>query len=555
MLGAFAGAGVLSGLGAGMEHERNLQEALDSSYKENANKEDMEEKLQSAKDTYKQALSDNTDIAITKAHAAAKSAGQQLGQFNTDSNGFQGNVSPPAQSIQGIPNDLAGNTMPPTRTAVMPPLNANATSQIQPPITKNVQSNSNQASPAMQPPPSAAIPPSAPDSNIQGMQQLTDAKQALATNDPEAAHKVAAVTLSHTFWNDDGSQRADLNATNPEAYELYTNSHSKYTAIPVQELAAHISDYLANNGTFTDRKDLNTTLSKQNELALKDQSKAGLPVQQDNVGDLENNSVKILQNEGVMNKNEKLLNLTPGQEKTNEDLVKQAYQTKVAASQGLDTFARMVGDVAKTNPGPGQTPEMFIQSTWAKLTNSERSEALTKFSENQKNSTQALNAQINIMRQMGGRFIVGQKVLELEKGAIPDLNSMSPQASLDMAQTYINGYKQAIGASDAMIYGGEHLSPTQRLALADTYAEKNPAADKDGLTPNENFREFRDFQTNKGATTGGVTGVDKREQLTKDTQGATSNAQSGGPGAVPNQTQNTPKVVGTYDPNKGMQFH
>jgi hypothetical protein len=290
-----------------------------------------------------------------------------------------------------------------------------------------------------------------------------------------------------------------------------------------------VKDYMY--GKHESFEKFNNYMQKANQDAIK----VGGEVPPTDIGTNGTKAVAILKDAGIMGQSENLKVLTPEQIKTNQTLYTQAAATKVAANQGLDTFARMVGDVSKTNPGPGQSSEMFIQATWAKLTNTQRSEALSAYYQNEKNKTQALNAQINIMRQQGGKFIVGQKVLELEQGAIPDLNKMSPEASLAMAQTYINSFKQASGASDAILQSGKHLAPEDKLSLADVYAEKNPAAGKDGITANKDFQELNDFLNSGGKSTNGITGADKRAQLTKNTTGALADAKNGGTGAVPKE--------------------
>lgn len=330
---------------------------------------------------------------------------------------------------------------------------------------------------------------------------------------------------------------------------------------------------LARLGSVTDPKDLEALLYQRAQYAgdpqkfqtevlqpwLSNRAKdaKNAPIDTSQWGMEDQAALAAMKREGLVGDASQFKPLTPAQKKDNDTLVQQAYQIKTAATQGIGTFSRIIQKTSKINPGPGAETAAFIKSAWAQMTDSQRSEALTTFYEGQKETVNALNAQINTMRQQGGRFVVGANVLKLEERGIPDITKMPPEASLALAQGYINNYKQMIGQADAILGTPEEVSPIKRLQFANRYAEKNPTFLGDGDQTNPNWQEFQAWRDN--ANKDGATQTSNRTQASVDAGGALADAKAGGKGEVPNKEESpkVPSVSNAEDYNKvkpGSQY-
>lgn len=519
MFAAFAGAGALQGLGEGMLHERNLQEAIDTNYKMQQTKLDANKQLIDAK------VDDAENLARAK----------QQDSLSTVQKEYQAQQQPPvpqavnpagnagASPMPGVPSTMGGQQPQGPIKPTMQPIQQQQP-QTQVPVPQSGLSagnpiqgglNSPQGGPvpiqgnAPPPPDKEDVPPTAPAAQVAGQ---SDAEHAMQTQDPYDIMANKLATGNGSFGQN--------------THDMYMNAHALYPNLSPEQIAAGVDNH--RKGEW-DTKEFSKNMTQLNATAVKE---AKNTVDMSQWGSEDKASIGAMQREGVIGSTEQIKPLNAGQVKDNDQLVQQAYNMKNAATQGIGTFSRIIQDTSKINPGPGADTAAYVKSAWAQMTGSQRSEALTTFFEGQKETVNALNAQINTMRQQGGRFVVGANVLKLEERGIPDITKMSPEASLSLAQGYINNYKQMIGQADAVIGTPEQISPVKRIQFANKYAESNPTFTGDGQTPNANWQEFKEWRDN-GVKEGSVSGASNRAQATQDAAGALSNAKQGGTGTVP----------------------
>lgn len=249
--------------------------------------------------------------------------------------------------------------------------------------------------------------------------------------------------------------------------------------------------------------------------------------------------------------------LTKGEIQDNTKFINGAQQAKAAAQTGIATFGRLVANVSKIDPSPFASQEAYIKSAWSHMTGNQRSEALSTYFESQKEVVTALNSQINILRAGGGRFVIGAKVMQMEKESLPDISRMTPAASLAVMQSYVNNYRQIIGQADAIMAGdGEVISPSKRIQIADKYVESNPTTISDGITPNENFKEYLDYRRMKmdGSWTENTTGSQIRSDISDKISGARQDVEAGGKGKVGTTTTPNSPVIQRKDGKVDFDF-
>lgn len=533
MLGAFGAVGALQGVAAGRLHEQNL----DESYQMMHEQQDYSQQMQDKKYEDQQ----REQIAVKNRNMASNSAikGYQA-MSGSGQDPSQPAMPPEVQQPQPTPQAPSASTGPIKPT--MPPMQQGQQVAQNTPQQGNdtqVASNNNLSTqpPQQVPPPPPGNPPPTAPAATHVMGPVDDA-HTMTTKDP---YDIGANAMGHL-----GPNGIDTTKWNQGAHDQYMGLHASYPNLTPQAIAAQQRVFLE-GGWEGDEAKFNEHMAKLDDNA----AKVG-EVPPTVMGDKENQSIQILKDNDILGKNAPIMRLSPAETAVNNKQVEMATQIKAAANTGMDTFSRMISRVSGSTPGPGQSTEQYIAAGWAKLTNTQRSTALNDFYENEKDHIQALNANIQLMKAQGlSNMRVGKQLLDLESKGIPDLNSMSPAASLAMAQTFMNNFKQLSGAADALIYGGEHLRPSEKSALADIYTNKNPAVLQDGQTPNPNFQDFTTFQSTGGKGQG-ITQAEKHAEQGAATTGAIKSVDSGGKGETP-KTMSTPQDAMKLPP--GTKFY
>ena len=530
MFGAFAAAGALQGVGEGMVHERNLQEALDTQYKLQQSGLDAAKQLDAAKkqtdeqDKLAQIRAKRGTLVGTDQEVASMYENQKKGMV-TLGDGTDAMPGVPASLTPSNPQDATSTPQGPI-TPRTPSLQSPQLAAQQPPQPQAATPMPSQlpATGMPAPVPPTAVDPSSPAASVvaqESLKSITQAKQDGATDsDALLAGYPGASPAFKQEWS------------------VFAKANGVTDAPDLQYLITSKGAFLSEGKSATDwYKDVVNPY-----LAAKEKNVKNQPIDTSQWGSQDQAAYSAMQREGLIGPAEKIKPLTTGQKKDNDTLVQQALNMKSAATQGIGTFQRIIQDTSKINPGPGSDVAAYIKSTWGQMTGTQRSQALNTFFEGQKETVNALNAQLNTMRQQGGRFVVGANVLEMEKKGIPDISKMPPEASLSLAQGYINNYKQIIGQADAIIKTPEEISPIKRVQFANAYAESNPTFGPDAQTPNPNWKEFADWRD--GGTTSATTGTSNRAQATQDASSALANAKQGGPGTVaPQQHDNDPNIA------------
>lgn len=523
----------------------NFSDFLGGALAQQGHKQDLQDKADLAKQEEWNKVAPEKEILKAKAQYAAQAAadkknqlnpndtvGQQAQQFHSATGGFQYPESTPAPttpSVPGVPSGMAqGNSITPQTPPLQgsTPAPAPTTQLAQGDATQAPQGQPAPASPdGLAPPPVSAIPPSAPAAQVIGQ-----AQKAAATT-PEDAY-IASIT------DNKGQPLLALQEQTKAWKDAYGFNKDQLNALVIQR-----KNWQGTADAF--QKDVVNPMVIANEKAQKN-----APLDMSTMGSEDIAHHTAMKNLGIIG--DKLAPLSTSQMKDNNKIIEAASNMKSAAETGITTFSRIVQDVSKINPGPGSDIAAYTKGAWAQMTGSQRSQALTTYFEGQKETTQALNNQINTMRAAGGRFVVGAKVLELEKQGIPDISKMPPEASLALAQSYINNYRQMIGAADAIMGGNENIPPAKRIQLSNAYAEQNPATGSDGQTSNPDFKTFTDWRDGvaAGKTHTGRTSSQNVSDIVANTSGALKDAKAGGKGEVP-ANNTAPKVLGTWNPKTG----
>lgn len=419
-------------------------------------------------------------------------------------------LKPPAQSVSANPAQSNGTL--PDETQVADTQDQQQAPQVQPAVQQTVQNvpqQGTQSTPQQTNlnPQQGGIPqqqgnPMQGSQQMQGAPQPVDNTVAKVIADPDAQHP-----------NSDFIQAATI---------AFAKNYKSNLPGDVQALSA-----------IAEAKDvLQQRQAKQTEIDLKKaELEAKRPIDLAQEGKNSADYAIVMQKSGIIGSTIQEP-LTPAEKQESFKLVSAANGVKSAAEEGMRSFYRTISGAGKAYSGPLSGVLATTEAAWDEMTDTQRSEALQNFKTLNKEKIQQLNAQINLLRQQaGGGIRFGVKSMEMEEKGIPDPTNMGPEEVKKVGQEYINYYKSLIGTSNAIVDGGKHIHPLDRIAMANKYSDDNPTTLEDGLTPNPNWKEWGDYRDAvvNGTYQGGATQMSNRAQQQQNISGNTA----GTKGVVP----------------------
>lgn len=484
MFAAFAGAGVLEGIGQGMLHERNLKEAIDTSHKELWDKENAAEALSKAQQDDKTTHDLETkyrnqyaDTAIKKYNTAAdtqlgayvgsgEAAGQQMPGVPAPMG--QGSIQPqtPPLMAQNQPPQEQGGPMP-----QMPPL----ASAAPPPAPMGGMNSPQGGEVPLTPPSSEDIHPASPAAAIQGGMALKSASQ---SQDP---YEAIAVGMGHTFK--DGP---DINRWNQEGYDMMHSAHAQFPALSPEALAAGVKDYLG--GAFENKEKFLNFMQKQNENTIKDAGKG--PIAEDKLSTNEQNRYTALKNNGDLpDAPVQVQNLTPTEHNIRSKNAMVAQRVEQGSATALDSLLRQAGLQGKYDSGIGASTLADFSNTvssWLGAGQTDKAAAV------QQMGKESIDSMVSMMQTMPPGTRQGaqmakydlQGVADTVKGAAPNLQVIN---SL-FAKSLMNSQNAFIQRT-----AGRYENQEQIDQLSARYTENNPPFLSDGTTPNPKWVSAKDW--------------------------------------------------------------
>lgn len=515
MLGAFAGAGVLEGLGSGMMHERNLKEATDLSYQQLQNKESAEEKLAAAKaaDASSNAMRDankriDTNTTI-KAVSAAQSAGQQAEQLQQQP---QQGPMPGTGGIDAAPQGPIKPSMPPLQqqqpqaqapvqgqpSPQQPQTGTNAGGPLNSPQGGPVPIQSAQPSePPIAPPSKQDIHPTSPAGQLISGQEVAKAAQ---TQDPHDIASIKAATFNGTVVH--------------QVVDEYNNAHSAYPNIPPQQLGAIINQYAdpAKHLYDGNQTKLYDELGKLNEQATKNVSKE--PIGEDKLSPNEQTRYAALKANGDMPQGPITLPpITPVEQRMKSTARLAATRAEDGTANIMDSLVRQAGLQGKYTTGYGANTIADVSNTvssWLGSGQSDKSAAAQQMMKDTFDQITGIAQSMPPGTRQGFQMtsLEGKAVADTAKGVVPNLNIINSMMGKALTANQAAYLQRTQGLNEPQ----EHTD-----LLIERYKENNPVFEADGKTPNSNWMPAKDWIEAggpKGSTTSQSTRVEGKQNIT-----------------------------------------
>ncbi len=473
MLGAYAGAGALAGVGQGMVHQDRLDEAY---------------QMEHTKNNYAQDLKDNLADNQIRVNAAKYQQDLTAGQKD------RAGMSPvTAQVTQAMPIQQPQEQAQAPGAAPQPGMPLQPRTPTLPQGGQQQASNQpdyltqlNGAQGGEAPPPSQ-VPPTAPSSMVAGQ---ADTAHTLETKDP---YDIMANSLATGK-----DSRTGQPAFSQNAHDDYMNLHLQYKNIKPESLAAAYNEWAPANGDapkWDSYKEFTKHLTDLDKAAQKE------PITEEHLSRNEQDRYSVLKNNGDLpDEPVQAAPLSNTDKNIRSKNAMVAQRVEQGSTTAMDSLLRQAGLQGKYESGIGAGTIADFSNTVASWFGAGQTDKVAAAQQMSKESIDQMVAMMQTMppgtrqgAQMAKYDLQG--VADLTKGTEPNMQVINGifGKSLMMNQ---NAYIQRTA--------GRYENQEQIDQLSARYSENNPPFLADGTTPNPKWMSAKDW-ISAGGPSGNVT--------------------------------------------------
>lgn len=495
MLGAYAGAGVLSGVGQGLDY----QARLDDAYKMSKTQVDHAKQLDNAKEANEEKLAQKKyDIENQNPFSQNANATPVTAQVNQAMPPQQAQPQAPQQPQASVP--AASGPIKPT----MPPLQMASTQGDNTPIEA---------------PHPNEIPPSAPASQVAAQHTVDQAQQ----GDPIAQYKLQLA--------DKLSPGQPLNPGASNAIDDFA-TQLRASGMPVT------NDTLDNMRIMRMGSKSNQDFQNKFMSWVKETDKTAPSLVQSS------NEQHAVVGSMTRGGTPPALNPLSSTEKGEMDnLMKTFDGTDSVNAKGLNAISELTNVLGKTYTGVGAEGRGTLATTWHGLFGTEPSQEATNTGVASKAIGNLTNQLMIGLKQAGGNLRMGAQIYTLEGKNVPSLQN-SDAANLEILRSITGGlvYNKDVSDAAKMISSVPGIRADDVRAEVTHYANNNPPFLNDGVTPNQYRMSYKDWVA-KGSPEGKVTAEGQAKAIQGNIESKRNTAQQG---TNPSAT-NAPKTINFND--------